>query len=161
MLSHEHPEHSRIRRIILVLRIFDLGDVAKAFFTALTSERITSKVCANSQSQWKAALDQDIPEYLAENLSEKENSDSTESSDLNSLFDESDDNAPGEPLSSEQQKLLERLIKEGTKKFAGRKRSRNEKEGNDNEPPSKRQKTEPGKPFLLVSCIPCAGTMHF
>lgn len=106
-------------------------------------------------------MDQDIPEYLAENLSEKENSDSTESSDLNSLFDESDDNAPGEPLSSEQQKLLERLIKEGTKKFAGRKRSRNEKEGNDNEPPSKRQKTEPVKPCLLVSCIPCAGTMHF
>ncbi len=106
-------------------------------------------------------MDQDIPEYLAENLSEKENSDSTESSDLNSLFDESDDNALGEPLSSEQQKLLERLIKEGTKKFAGRKRSRNEKEGNDNEPPNKRQKTEPGKPFLLVSCIPCAGTMHF
>jgi len=144
-----------------MLRIFDLEDVARAFFAALTSEeRITKKVSVKSQLQWKAALDQDILEYLAENFSEKENNDSTESSDLDSLFDERDDNTQGELLSSEQQKLLERLIKEGTKEFGNKKRTRDEEVGDDNGPPTKRQKSDQGKPFLLISFIPCAGTMH-
>lgn len=152
-ISDEHPVHDRIRRILLVLRILNLQDEARAFHEALTSEpeRITSKVSAKSQLQWKAAMDQNIAEYLAEDTSEK--NDSTKSSDHDSLLNQSGDTTQSEPLSSEQQKLLERLIKEGTEKFAGEKRSMDEEEGNDNEPLNKRQKTEPGKPFSLVSLI--------
>jgi len=146
-LSYEHPEHGRIGRMILLLGAFGLQDVARAFFVALTSEpkRITSKVSATSRSQWEAAMVRDIPEFLAEDSSE--NSDTTEGSGLTSLFEERDENAQGEPLSIEQQHLLERLIKEGTKKFAGRKRNRDEEAGEDIEPPSKRRKSDRGKPF--------------
>lgn len=136
--------------MIRLLRIFGHEDVAQAFFTALTSERITDKVGTKSQLLWKAALDQDIAEYLVE-----ENNESTDSSDQDTLFNEI------EPLSSEQQVFLERLVKEGTRKFAGKKRSREEEAGNDKGPPSKRQKNDPGKPVPWMSCIPCAGTMHF
>lgn len=144
-LCDEHPEHGRIARIILLLRIFDLQDEAQAFFAALTSEvRITNEVSNKSQLQWRTAIDEDILEYLAENSSEDGNT--SESSDLDSLCDES------EPLSFEQQQLLERLIKEGIKKFAGRKRSRNnEEEGDDSEPPTKRQKTDQCKPCRIAS----------
>ena len=153
-ISDSHPEHGRIARIILVLRIFNLADVAQAFFTALTSEkRITDDVSPKSQSLWRDALHQNITEYLVEDLAE--DNESTQSSDADSLFEEK------EPLSSQQQELLERLIKEGTKKFGSKKRSRDEEAGNDKEPPSKRQKNEPGKPFPLISFNPCAGTMHF
>lgn len=153
-ISDEHPEHARIARIILLLRVFDLHVEAQAFFAALTSEnRITTKVSLKNQLRWKAAIDEDIPKYLAENPSE--DGSTSESSDRDSLFDES------EPLSLEQQQLLERLIREGTKEFAGRKRSRNEEEGDNNEPPTKRQKTDPCKPIFLEWFIPCACTMQF
>jgi len=138
-LSDKHPEHSRISRMILLLRIFDLEHVAQAFHAALTSEpqRITSRINATIRSQWDAALNQNISEFPAEDSSD--DTDSTESSGFTSLFNENDDNAQGEPLSS------------GAKKFAGRKRSRDEEEGNDNEPPRKRQKSDQGKPFSCSS----------